>query len=127
MTAHRLPAPIRSVRKNHSIGERRSSRYAGFCIPVDEESDIADRDIEGTEFISIGPDFKSFYMKIPASWSNVEDMVKGFAKAALKHWFKHATRADLANPQIYESVRLTLARNFRSTWKIRQVTGELIY
>jgi hypothetical protein len=54
-------------------------------------------------------------------------MVKGFAKAALKHWLKHATRADLANPQIYESVRLTLARNFRSTWKIRQVTGELIY
>jgi hypothetical protein len=66
-------------------------------------------------------------MKIPASWSNVEDMVKGFAKAALKHWFKHATRADLANPQIYESVRLTLARNFRSIWKIREVTGELIY
>jgi hypothetical protein len=65
-------------------------------------------------------------MKIPASWSNVEDMVKGFAKAALKHWLKHATRADLANPQIYESVRLTLARNFRSTWKIRQVTGELM-
>ena len=68
-----------------------------------------------------------FAVKIPASWSNVEDMVKGFAKAALKHWLKHATRADLANPQIYESVRLTLARNFRSTWKIRQVTGELIY
>jgi hypothetical protein len=53
MTAHCLPAPIRSVRKNHSIGERRSSRYAGFCIPVDE-SDIADCDIEGTEFLSIG-------------------------------------------------------------------------
>ena len=37
MTAHRFPAPIRSVRKNHSIGERPSSRYAGFCIPVDEK------------------------------------------------------------------------------------------
>jgi len=71
--------------------------------------------------------FKSFYMKVPASWSDVEDMVKSFAKAALKYWFKHATRADLANPQIYESVRLTLARNFRSAWKIRELTGELTY
>ena len=25
--------------ENHSIGERPSSRYAGFCIPVDEERD----------------------------------------------------------------------------------------
>ena len=71
--------------------------------------------------------FKSFYMKVPASWSDVEDMVKGFAKAALKHWFKHATQADLINPKIYENVRLTLARNFRSTWKIRELTGELTY
>ena len=71
--------------------------------------------------------FKSFYMKAPASWSDVDDMVKGFAKAALKHWFKHATQSDLANPQIYENVRLTLARNFRSTWKIRELTGELTY
>ena len=71
--------------------------------------------------------FKSFYMKAPASWSDVKDMVKGFAKAALKHWFKHATQSDLANPQIYENVQLTLARNFRSTWKIRELTGELTY
>jgi hypothetical protein len=71
--------------------------------------------------------FKSFYMKVPASWSDVEDMVKGFAKAALKHWFKHATSKDLADAEIYETVRLTLARNFRSTWKIRELTGELTY
>ena len=71
--------------------------------------------------------FKSFYMKVPASWSDVEDMVKGFAKAALKHWFKHATSKDLADAEIYETVRLTLARNFRSTRKIRELTGELTY
>jgi hypothetical protein len=71
--------------------------------------------------------FKSFYMKVPASWSDVEDMVKGFAKASLKHWFKHATQADLANPQIYETVRRTLAWKFVRVWQIRQTTGELTY
>jgi hypothetical protein len=63
MTAHRLPAPIRSVRKNHSIGEHPSSRYAGFCIPVDQESDIADCDIEGTELMSIGQTSSRFTWK----------------------------------------------------------------
>jgi hypothetical protein len=69
--------------------------------------------------------FNSFYMRVAASWSDVEDMVKGFAKAVLKYWFKQATRADLANPQVYETVRLTLARNFRSAWKTREIKGEL--
>jgi hypothetical protein len=39
----------------------------------------------------------------------------------------HATGADLAEPRIYETVRLTLARNFRSVWKTREITGELMY
>jgi hypothetical protein len=71
--------------------------------------------------------FSSFYMKVPTSFSSIRDMVKGFAKVALKHWFRHATGADLKDPKIYESVRATLARNFRSVWKIRQTTGELTY
>jgi HlyD family secretion protein len=68
--------------------------------------------------------FKHFFMKIPTSFKDIEDTVKAFAKAALKHWFKHATRQDLQNPKIYENVRLTLARNFRSVWQIRRDTGE---
>jgi hypothetical protein len=72
--------------------------------------------------------FKSFFMKIPASFGSVRDMIKDFAKAALKHWFKHATAGDLNDPKIYESVRLTLARNFASVWKMRnQMAGEIIY
>lgn len=71
--------------------------------------------------------FKAFYMKVPVSFGSIKDMVKSFAKAAAKHWFKHATQKDLMNPQIYENVRLTISRNFRSVWKIREQTGELIY
>jgi hypothetical protein len=71
--------------------------------------------------------FKSFYMKVPNSFDQIGSMVKSFAKAALKHWFKHATQADLADPKIYESVRATLARNFSTVWRIREQTGELIY
>lgn len=71
--------------------------------------------------------FKSFYMKVPDSYESIREMVKSFGKAALKHWFKHATGADLADPQIYESVRSRIAINFRSIWKIREQTGELIY
>lgn len=54
-------------------------------------------------------------------------LTQEFAKKAMKHWFKHATGADLEKPEIYESVRVNLARSFRSCWKIRQITGELDY
>lgn len=71
--------------------------------------------------------FKAFYMKVPTSFGSVRGMVKEFAKAAVKQWFNHATGADLHDPRIYESVRLTLARNFKTAWNIREQTGELTY
>ncbi len=71
--------------------------------------------------------FKNFYGKVPSSFESVRDMVKSFAKEASKRWFEHATGKDLDDPKIYESVRATLSRNFRSTWQIRVQTGELIY
>jgi hypothetical protein len=71
--------------------------------------------------------FKNFYGKVPSSFEAVRDLVKSFAKEAAKRWFQHATGKDLENPQIYESVRATLARNFRSVWQIRLQTGELTY
>jgi hypothetical protein len=71
--------------------------------------------------------FQSFYMKVPTSFADIRGIVKEFAKSALKHWFRHATGADLKDPKIYESVRATLARNFRSAWRLRQETGELTY
>lgn len=71
--------------------------------------------------------FRTFYGKIPTSFAAIRDLVKSFAKAAAKHWFEHATGKDLQDPKIYESVRRTLAANFRSVWQIRVQTGELTY
>src|SRR5437016_1400899 len=35
--------------------------------------------------------FKHFMYKVPTSFGKIKDIVKEFAKDALKHWFKHAT------------------------------------
>src|SRR5437867_1566513 len=53
--------------------------------------------------------YRVFFMKVPQSFSAIKDMVKEFAKKALKHWFKHATGADLQDPKIYDNIRKTLA------------------
>lgn len=71
--------------------------------------------------------FKHFFMKVPTNFKDVEEIVKSFAKAAVKQWFKHATGKDLEDPKIYESVRATIANSFYSAWKIRLQTGELTY
>jgi hypothetical protein len=68
--------------------------------------------------------YENFFGKVPTSFSALKDTVKSFAKAAAKHWFKHATRKDLEDPKIYESVRRTLAYNFGSAWRIRLQTNE---
>lgn len=65
--------------------------------------------------------------EIATSFGDIKSMVKQFLKQAVKHWFKHATGKDLDDPKIYESVRATVARNFRSVWEIRMATGELTY
>ena len=71
--------------------------------------------------------FRTFFGKVAPTFKDLRSMVKSFCKKALKHWFKHATQQDLADPKIYESVRVTLANRFRSVWKIRESTGELVY
>ena len=71
--------------------------------------------------------FGTFYMKVATSFKDVKKMVEKCAKQAAKHWFKHATHKDLANPKIYENVRLVIKRNFRSAWTIRTEGGALDY
>ncbi len=41
-------------------------------------------------------------------------VIKGFAKKAAKHWFKHAKASDLSDVRIYDFVRDELARRFKS-------------
>jgi len=71
--------------------------------------------------------FRTFAYKVATSFGDLKDMIKEFLKQATEHWFKHATRKDLKDPKIYESVRVTLARNFRTVWDIRIASGELTY
>ena len=71
--------------------------------------------------------FDKFYAKPPSDFSFLKDLAVAFCKRAARNWFRHATGADLANPQIYDSVRATIARNFSSVWSIRCQSGELTY
>lgn len=71
--------------------------------------------------------FENFFMASPRSLEGVRDLLKEFIKAAAKHWWNHATEADLMDAKLYLMVVNQLRRNFRSTWLIREQTGELIY
>ena len=71
--------------------------------------------------------YKTFFMKVAPTFKDLGKMVREFAKKALIQWFKHATKEDLNDPKIYESVRVNIKRNFRSVWETRMQTGELIY
>lgn len=71
--------------------------------------------------------FDVFYMKPVTSVDDLGDMLKKFIEKAVEHWFEHATKEDLRDPKIYDSVRVQVARAARSAWKIRVQTGELTY
>ena len=71
--------------------------------------------------------FDKTFMKVPTDFSYIKSLAKALCKRALTNWFRSATGKDLADPQIYVSVRNTLALNFRSAWSIRMQTGELTY
>jgi hypothetical protein len=58
--------------------------------------------------------FDVFYMKPPTNFGKA---LTKFGKKAAPHWFKHATVMDLTNAKIYDSVRASIARNFRSVFE----------
>lgn len=70
--------------------------------------------------------FEKTYMKAPSA-SIIKSLAKSFLKQAAKQWFRHATGKDWDDPKIYESVRRTISRNFKSIWGLRLQTGELTY
>jgi hypothetical protein len=55
---------------------------------------------------------------------SVKDIIKDLLRYAAQSWFRHATGQDISDPKIYESVRVTLVRNFRTVWSMRTQTGE---
>ena len=71
---------------------------------------------------------EAWFRSLAKMGSGLKAVIKAFGKAALEHWFKYATRTDIMDdPRIYEIVRLTVVRNFRTVWRLRESTGELIY
>lgn len=71
--------------------------------------------------------YETFFGKPAASLTAVRKMAQRFLKKSAEHWFRHATKDNLRDPKIYDSVRVTIARNARSAWQIRLQTGELTY
>ena len=71
--------------------------------------------------------FNAVAMKPFASLTSVGIALAQFAVRAAAHWFAHATSTDLQNPQIYESVRLVVAQNWATVWRIRLATDRLTY
>lgn len=55
-----------------------------------------------------------FYMKPP---TNFRKVLTKFGRKAAPHWFKHATATDMINAKIYDAVKNTIARNFRSSFE----------
>ena len=55
---------------------------------------------------------------------SVKDIIKDLLKYAAQSWFRHATGRDISDPKIYESVRVTIVRNFRSVWSLRAQSGD---
>ena len=71
--------------------------------------------------------FRSFFGRAPASLAALGGVLATFAYRAASNWFQHASAADLRDPRIYESVRLVVARNWATVWRIRLATGTLTY
>lgn len=45
----------------------------------------------------------------------IRGLAKRLATKYLQHWWKHTTMKDLEDAKVYESVRASISRNFRST------------
>ena len=58
--------------------------------------------------------------------ASIQSILAKLALKAAKDWFSRGNAPDLKNPKIYQSVKDSLTRNWRSVWKIRIETGEYI-
>jgi hypothetical protein len=73
--------------------------------------------------------YRTFFAKVATSFGDVRNMLKKVARKAIEdRWFTRIKSVEDAEKQeIYESVRVTLSRNFRSAWDLRRQNGELTY
>jgi len=72
--------------------------------------------------------FKKFYLKVPTSFRSILKSAASIAAQAIANrWFKRCSNIDPNKVKIYESIRKTLARNFRTVMQLRLDTGDLTY
>jgi hypothetical protein len=66
--------------------------------------------------------------KSPTGFGQIAVIIKSIAKKSILHWFKHRKpKEKIENAKIYEIVRITITRNFRSVFEASFATGELLY
>jgi hypothetical protein len=53
-------------------------------------------------------------------------MLAKFMVKAPATWWKNKELYKMTDAKIYDNVRATLARNFKSDWAIRESTGDLV-
>lgn len=58
--------------------------------------------------------------------ASVKGIIKALIKKAAKDWWKKATKGDLEDPVIYQSIKNTLTMKWRSEWQIRLQTGSFV-
>jgi hypothetical protein len=113
-----------------------AARILRFFFPDQPVTSVTDEDVEFAQALlveAIDASNEMSYVQIladktlrpVADFGFIKDLAKEFCKQAYKNWFRHATGKDLADPKIYESIRRTISRNWRSAWSIRIATGEL--
>ena len=70
--------------------------------------------------------FDSAFMKVPGSPRSL--LTKAIKLAIKLGWLRYKKgRVDPLKVKIYQSIRNTLARNFKTPWELRLNTGQLIY
>jgi hypothetical protein len=77
--------------------------------------------IEGLEWSEVmayvEEGFRSFYGANPQTFSDLGSIIKDFVTKSAEIWWKNSKVKSLKNPKIYESIRVVLARNFRSEYE----------
>jgi hypothetical protein len=128
---------LRHFRKDEiRITPAQAERVLRFFFPDQPMTSVSDDDVEFAQALlveAIDASSELGYVEILADKTLrpladlglIKDLAKAFCKQALKTWFRHATGKDFTDPQIYEIVRRTISRNWRSVWSIRVATGEL--
>lgn len=60
-------------------------------------------------------------------YKSITKLLKQIAKLTAKALWENLKPADLEDPKIYQMVKDSLTRNWRSAWQIRVETGSAVY